>query len=112
MLATEQDSPEIVKLLLSDPRTDPNLTDSEGNTCLHIAASRNLTGCVHSLISCASCNINATNQKNRTPLHSAVIVGSKGVTCQLIIRPDCDPNIQDTSVSFFFMEKLHFIMPS
>ena len=48
--AVRQERPEIVRLLLQDPRTDPNIKDKEGNTPLMLALKLGFKACFEPLL--------------------------------------------------------------
>ena len=58
---------DVVKFLLQDGGANIEIETTEGNTALHIASSKMFLGMVKLLLQCGA-NVNATNQKNETPL--------------------------------------------
>ena len=48
--AVRQERPEVVRLLLQDPRTDPNIKDKEGNTPLMLALKMGFKACFEPLL--------------------------------------------------------------
>lgn len=108
VLACERDDIETVAMLLSR-RADPNATDSEGFTPLHLACRSPMktsgrdygdldqrSGLVRLLLS-HSANVNVRSGVGLlTPLHLCVLTGSQGLASQLIAS-SADANLKDAS---------------
>ncbi|KAI9824726.1 MAG: hypothetical protein M1832_001552 [Thelocarpon impressellum] len=73
---------ETISVLLG--RADPNVTNEEGLTPLHSAASRGLEGIVSILLRCSRTNADAVNDRNETPLHMACYGNVPGCVAALL----------------------------
>jgi uncharacterized membrane protein YgcG len=73
MIAAQKGEDRIVKLLLADPRIDPNLCDFHGCTPLNAAASFGKVGCVDLFLSDDRIDLCRATASGFTPLTSACI---------------------------------------
>ena len=76
---------DIVKLLCPSSSSEVNDQDSEGNTPLHMACTKELEDLVVYLIDEVHCDINFTNSRNELPLHIAIRNGLRFDTLVLLV---------------------------
>ena len=83
-----------IKLLLADPRVDPNLPERGGQTPLYAASGRGMDRCVEVLLSDPRVDPNtATTVNGTTPLHIAAELGKDRCVELLLTDPRVDPNL-------------------
>ncbi len=88
----EQESLELIELLVSSQRFNFNLTDSEGKTCLCLAVKAGLSEVAKKLISLKNqVDINMPDEEGNTPLHYAFLLGHISIAEQLI-KHQCHKN--------------------
>ena len=95
MIACKKTKKDEINVLLN-AAADPNITDPNGDTCLHYAA-RQLFGVkVFRIILNQGVNVNATNTKNVTALMIVCEKGEKGAI-NILLNAGADPNIADAN---------------
>ena len=102
-----RNSHEIIEALL-EAGIDLELTDQEGNTALHKAASTGNTEILNTLIK-KGANIHATNNNGDTPLHLAIRKGNMEAARLLMrqtdLKPSTEPNNLDQQILFLAIEE-------
>ncbi|KAK9874503.1 hypothetical protein WA026_002854 [Henosepilachna vigintioctopunctata] len=86
----------LLKKILSKG-ADPNITDMDGNTALHLLAFRKHTEKMEEFVRLLmeyDADINAINEEGHTPVHAAVNV-SCGVLVNVLLQEGADVNIRD-----------------
>eukprot|EP00041_Stephanoeca_diplocostata_P033392 m.1102612 g.1102612 ORF g.1102612 m.1102612 type:complete len:628 (-) comp24326_c0_seq94:1985-3868(-) len=76
---------EILQYLLQHPSvTDPNVTNANGDSVLHIVAARGPASLVQHVLSTSKIDINSPNRDNFTPLHSEFLVMSIWIQAPIV----------------------------
>ncbi len=88
-------NPSTVKLLLFRYAADANVTDFNGNTPLHLAASLKNVDVVKALIN-GGAKVKVQNSKGSTPLHNAAKSGSPEIVAALL-DAGADASVEDTA---------------
>nr|CAD7194908.1 unnamed protein product [Timema douglasi] len=103
--AAESGNRAVIKKLLEFPETNVNALDDYGNTALHICA-KHLTSepgvydaCIFVLMAKPNCQLNIVNIKGYTPLHLAVVNGSKNTIKQILNNSSQPLNIDTFKIS-------------
>lgn len=96
LCAARGDNDKLARFLLQNG-ADPAAKDADGQTVLHIAASRRLTGLMQLMIDKYASNINAKNKDGQTPLHVAISEG-KMEAAKLLLKNGADLQAGDNSV--------------
>lgn len=92
----------LVELLLSSDKCDPNLTDRDQSTPLHLATKRNIPRMVELLLSDQheqQADPNVINRFGQTPLHIAASMGYVDIVRLLLtanLAEPCDPRLTDS----------------
>jgi ankyrin repeat protein len=110
-LAAEEGSPECVKLLLAK-KADANLRDYRGFTPLHKACRGANLECVELLIGVGGAEVNAEDNDQRTPLHTAISKSDASLdVIEALIARRADINATDrygfTALHLAAMDGLH-----
>ena len=84
---------EIVKLLLLE-RADPNITNADGDACLHRAVNANCSDEMLKDLILYGADVNAVNKKGRTPLLLSCIFGQMD-SVRALLEAGADPTIGD-----------------
>eukprot|EP00730_Choanoeca_flexa_P018614 TRINITY_DN9059_c0_g1_i5.p1 TRINITY_DN9059_c0_g1~~TRINITY_DN9059_c0_g1_i5.p1 ORF type:complete len:868 (+),score=115.46 TRINITY_DN9059_c0_g1_i5:58-2661(+) len=92
-LAVNQQDLAVVQWFLAQGLSQPDLTDQEGQTLLHLAAQNGWEGICKELIR-QGCTKDKLTRKGLTPLHCAAKKGSASVV-QLLLDSGCDPDTGD-----------------
>lgn len=93
--ATKGDNSVVIRRLLNDPRVDiSSIADMNGNTPLHLAASKGTSANIRALLE-AGANVNQRNKQGRTALSNAASFGHADAVAALLSAPDVDPNVTD-----------------
>ncbi|KAL4889741.1 hypothetical protein BDV59DRAFT_195423 [Aspergillus ambiguus] len=85
----------IARLLLADPRVDPNARDKYGQTPLSWAAKSGRDTTVRLLLADQRVDPDARDEDRRTPLSFAAYRGSETIARLLLADPRVDPNNED-----------------
>ena len=85
---------EVVCFCLDIEDFDPNVTDDDGNTALHLAVRRNYVQ-MAKLLQAHDVDLNIQNSMGQTPLHLAVISWASKIVSELASSDKCDLNIAD-----------------
>ncbi len=94
-LAAEEGSVNCIKLLIKR-NADANARDYRGSTPLHKACKVANVDCVNMLINLGSANVNAVDNDNRTPLHSAIGRSDCNLdVIELLVRRRANINARD-----------------
>jgi len=86
-----------IKALLENTRIDPNQTNSQGNTPLHIAVQENQPEMMGVLLEDTRIDPNLTNNKENTPLHIATRSGHPELVSVLLAHNRVDRNKTDST---------------
>jgi ankyrin repeat protein len=86
MIAVQNNYLSILKMILSDKRTNPN------GLALYVAAKQGNLACLTLLLAHQEINPNLAIENGDTPLHIAVIQGHLEIVKQLLRHSDIDPN--------------------
>ena len=92
-MSFSQNATEELYDLLLQHEADLNISDKNGETPLHFAASHGNTRCIEWLIE-QGADVGALDRKNRTPLHSAAY---KGGSVELLIQHGADIHLTDSN---------------
>ena len=94
-----QDPYVVLRTLLEDSDTDPNITDDDGRTALFHAVDIGNTWLAHLLLDHAATDPNI--HTGPAPIHSAIVLGQpdEAILKLLLEHADIDPNVQDSSGS-------------
>ncbi|AXI24066.1 Ankyrin repeats containing protein [Cardinium endosymbiont of Sogatella furcifera] len=84
-LASEENLPLVVKVLIEDGRADPNKQTNYGTAPLHVASKLGYSAVVELLLSAENIDVNIKNKYGSTPLHLASKYGHEEVV-QLLIK--------------------------
>ncbi|GFO18898.1 ankyrin-3 [Plakobranchus ocellatus] len=84
---------EAVRILLR-AGVNPNLKDIEGDTALHMAAAAGDARIAGQLLLQPDLHVNATNMRQRTALHAALMAGHEE-TGNMLVAAGCDPEMLD-----------------
>lgn len=87
---------EVVRYLITLPQVDVNIHNSNGQTALHYAASRNHPQ-ITSLLLENGANVNAQDKYHATPLHRAASQGHEKVVGLLLNAPKIQIDLTDSS---------------
>ena len=83
---------ELVSLLLSDPRIDPNCPMNGRRGPLHLACEKGNFPLLELLLGNPRIKVNVKDREEETPLHVAAVYSSGEVVGRLLAHPDIDPN--------------------
>ena len=92
-IACQNKSESTINILL-DAGADPNITDADGDTCLHIAVTQECSKEVLQAIIDHGVDMNAVNKENETALTIACINENEDAT-NTLLNAKADPNIAD-----------------
>ncbi len=84
-----------LRILLADPRVDPNSKDGDGKTPLHSAAINNNADALKILLADSRVDPNSKNSDGETPLHQVVSSNKVDTLKILLSDPRVDPNSKD-----------------
>ena len=76
-----------------------NLADSEGNTALHLAISKNETAIVEYMLHCGSVDVNILNKENESALDFALALDNLSIIKILLAHPS---TLARNSISYWF----------
>jgi len=93
-LATTWRTTSLLEILLKRSETNPNLKDKFGDTALHRAAKYNKVAHIELLVAHGA-QVDATNDKLRTPLMLATAMDSSLATAVALLKNGADPNRRD-----------------
>mgnify|MGYP006317924631 CR=1 FL=1 len=102
----------LVKKLVIESKTDPNLPDDDGITLLHLACKRGHLNVVKWLVDKCKADINLPTKNGHAPLHLACIHNNLEIVKWLVNKCKVDPNartalqVEDAGVIKFLEE--HF----
>ena len=88
-------SVEIIRMLLSAPDANANITDENGDTPLHVAARNGHAEVVRLILAEPHVDVNKTNKYGDTPLHVAAQNGHAEVVRLILAEPHVDVNKTD-----------------
>ena len=84
-----------VKYLINYHKSDPNIADKEGMTCLHRSCRNGHIDITQYLIEVQHCDINKTDNEGRTIVHHAACSGNFDLIQYLITEQDLSPTAVD-----------------
>lgn len=90
-LAAESGNVKLLILLLSYPKTNPNLTDVEGQTSLHLAARNDFKDIIIILLK-HNAEVNKSDKMGCTPIHNAVFIGNEEMV-HILLESNANPNL-------------------
>ncbi|CDZ76381.1 Defects in Rab1 recruitment protein A [Legionella massiliensis] len=88
-------NPEIIKILLDDPRIDPNVKGPGGNTPLYDAITNNNPKVIKMLLDDPRVDPNVKSADGYIPLYDAIFINKNPEVIKLVLdNPRVDPNIK------------------